>query len=236
MGRTLSRSRTFWREARRLRSTESRLLVLGIVFVIAGTAGLFLLGESVLRGETQRFDEWAVDMLRDRNDPSLGRGPHWLRGAVRDVTALGSTTIVSIVSLIVLGFALLRRNFRLAVVIFGAAGGGLVLNTLLKELYDRPRPALPHVAGMTSFSFPSGHAMVSATIYLALAAVLAVREERLVLRAYLLAVGCALALMVGLSRIYLGVHYPTDVLGGWLAGVIWAVLCALASWATRRAE
>jgi undecaprenyl-diphosphatase len=126
-----------------------------------------------------------------------------------------------------LGFALLRRNARLALLVLGAAGGGFALNQALKELIDRPRPMIPHMVALESRSFPSGHAMVSAAVYLSLAAVLAAREKQRRTKVYILGVGLLLTALVGASRVYLGFHYPTDVLAGWLAGLVWAVLFAL---------
>ena len=208
---------------------RGRLVVVAIVVVIAGSASFFAFSREVLKGDTQEFDEWAVNALRNRDDLSRARGPDWLAGSVRDVTALGSIAVIGLLSLIALGFAALRGNTRLALLILGAALGGFILNSALKGLFDRPRPRLPHVSSVTSRSFPSGHAMVSATVYLSLAAVLATREKRRILKAYILGVGLLFTVLVGLSRVYLGMHYPTDVLAGWLAGLVWAVLCALAT-------
>jgi undecaprenyl-diphosphatase len=206
---------------------REKLVLVAIATVILGTLAFFGFSHDVMQGRTQGFDEWAVESLRDRDDRGMARGPDWLVGAVRDITALGSVAVVALFSLAALGFAVLRGNARLAVLILLAAGGGFLLNTLLKEVFDRPRPALPHIARMTSRSFPSGHAMVSATVYLSLAAVLATREKRRALKAYIVGAGAILTVLVGLSRVYLGFHYPTDVLAGWLGGLVWAVLCAL---------
>ena len=208
-------------------SRRDALVLAGMFTVVLGTALFFAFANEVLEGDTQKFDERMVSALRDPADLSRGRGPDWFSGMVRDITALGSIAVVGLLALVVLGFAALRRNLRLTLLMLGAAGGGFLLNNVLKELIDRPRPALPHVAALRSRSFPSGHAMVSASVYLSLAAVLATREKRRLAKAYILGVGLLLTLLVGLSRVYLGYHYPTDVLAGWLAGLIWAVLFAL---------
>jgi undecaprenyl-diphosphatase len=209
-----------------------RISVAGGVTIAVGIVGLLLLGQAVLSGRTHSFDEWAVHSLRNTVDPSLSRGPAWLQGSVRDITGLGSIAVVTLFSLGAVGYALLARHHRLAVLILSAAAGAFLLNTGLKVLYGRPRPEYAQAAGIFSRSYPSGHAMVSAAVYLSLAAVLATRQEHRALKAYILTAASVLTILVGLSRIYLGYHYPTDVLAGWLAGVVWAVACGLATRAT----
>jgi undecaprenyl-diphosphatase len=208
-------------------SRQERLMLLAMATAVLGTAVFFLFSLEVLKGQTQKLDEWAVGWARNPTDLSLYRGPEWVLGVVRDVTALGSVSVIGLVSLTVIGFATLRGNHRLALLVLAAAGGGFAMNSLLKNLFDRPRPFLPHVLEVKTRSFPSGHAMVSAAVYLSIAALLATRERRRILKAYILSVGMLLTVLVGLSRIYLGMHYPSDVLAGWLGGLIWAVLCAL---------
>jgi undecaprenyl-diphosphatase len=114
--------------------------------------------------------------------------------------------------------------------------GGWGLGLLLKAVFGRPRPSvIPHLVEVQSLSFPSGHAMMSAVVYLTLAALLAQLSAQWAQRVYILAVGLLLTLLVGLSRVYLGVHYPTDVLAGWSAGLAWAILCWLVGrWLQRR--
>jgi len=215
--------------AREWAGRKEKLVLVAIATVILGTLAFFGFSRDVMQGHTQAFDEWAVESLRHREDRGLSRGPGWLAGSVRDVTALGSIAVLALVTLAALGYAALRGNPRLALLLLFAAGGGFAVNHALKTAFDRPRPALPHVSSVKSYSFPSGHAMVSATVYLSLAAVLATREKRRLLKGYLLGVGALLTGLVGLSRVYLGFHYPSDVVAGWLAGLVWAVLCALAT-------
>jgi undecaprenyl-diphosphatase len=209
-----------------------RISVAGSVTIAVGIVGLLLLGHAVMAGHTRSFDEWAVHSLRNGVDPSLSRGPAWLQGAVRDLTGLGSIAVVTLFSLGAVGYALLARHRRLSVLIFSAAAGAFLLNTGLKILYGRPRPEYAQAAGILSRSYPSGHAMVSAAVYLSLGAVLAARQERRALKVYLLACASLLTILVGLSRVYLGYHYPSDVLAGWTAGIVWAVACGLATRAT----
>src|SRR5207253_2476041 len=126
----------------------------------------------------------------------------------------------------VVGFLLLQGRYHTAVVVLVASVGGELANTALKNLFMRPRPTVvPHLRDVVSTSFPSGHAMESAIIYLTLAAMLMRISERRVTKIYCLAVGVLLTLLVGVSRVVLGVHYPTDVIGGWILGFVWASLC-----------
>jgi undecaprenyl-diphosphatase len=157
-------------------------------------------------------------------------------GAIRDITAFGSAVVVAFVSLSAIGMALLNGRRRLALFFLIGSAGGFLLNSGLKELYDRPRPALPESIRASHHSFPSGHAMLSMSVYLSLAMVLATRARTRAVQAYVLSLAVLLAGLVGLSRVYLGHHYPTDVLAGWLAGVAWATLCGLGAWAFGRRE
>ena len=105
--------------------------------------------------------------------------------------------------------------------------GGTVLSFGLKLVFERPRPDLvAHLVEVQTASFPSAHAMLSATTYLTLGALLARFEDRRRLKSYVLGVAIGLTVLVGISRIYLGVHWPTDVIAGWCAGAAWAVACA----------
>jgi undecaprenyl-diphosphatase len=128
----------------------------------------------------------------------------------------------------VLGYLVIARRHHAAIFILVATVGGALLSTALKGLYSRPRPdVVPHLASVTSYSFPSGHAMLSAVVYLTLGALLARLVEGRWTKLYFVGVAVLLTILVGSSRVYLGVHYPTDVAAGWAAGVGWAVLCWL---------
>jgi undecaprenyl-diphosphatase len=155
-------------------------------------------------------------------------GPPWLEEAVRDITALGSSPTLVIAVLAVFGFLALAKAWRPAVFILVASAGGLVVSSVLKELIDRPRPDLvPHGNIVYTASFPSGHSMMSAVVYLTLAALVTRLIERKRLKGYALGVAVILTLLVGVSRVYLGVHWPSDVLAGWAAGAAWALGCWL---------
>jgi len=147
----------------------------------------------------------------------------------RDVTAFGSPVVVALLTAAVLGYLWLQRRYgALWFVVVATAGGGL-LGRLLKELFARERPHPLPCLWVSSPSFPSGHAVLAAVVYLTLGILLARLEPRLLLKVYFLGVMMALACLVGLSRVYLGVHYPTDVLAGWTVGLVWSLLCWLAA-------
>jgi len=121
---------------------------------------------------------------------------------------------------------LLQGMARTALFVLAASAGGWALNALLKELFQRARPeVVPHLRDVMSLSFPSGHAMISASVYLTLGALLMRVAERRATKIYCMAMAMLVTVLVGSSRVYLGVHYPTDVLAGWLVGLSWALLC-----------
>jgi undecaprenyl-diphosphatase len=115
----------------------------------------------------------------------------------------------------------------MAVFLIASSVSGLVLSLVLKNAFDRPRPSLvPHLSHVYTSSFPSGHSMLSAVVYLTLATLVASVVKRPLLKVYVLLLGMSLTLVVGISRVYLGVHYPTDVVAGWIAGLFWALTCS----------
>ena len=201
----------------------------GPALVIAGLLLCFaLIAEEVLEGEPIAFDRSIMLALRHASDLSLPIGPPWLDEAARDVTALGSIVVLDILLLVVTGY--------LFAVGEGAppgsprdGSGGAVINTLLKSVFARPRPDLDQpLTEVLTASFPSGHAALSAVCYLTLGAILVETQTSPGLRIFFLAIAMLLTLLVGVSRIYLGVHYPTDVLAGWCFGIAWALICWIA--------
>jgi undecaprenyl-diphosphatase len=205
---------------------------------VAATAiwGFAELAGEVLEGDTHAFDERILLAMRSASDSSDPLGPGWLEELMRDLTALGSTGLLTIITLAVAGFLALDRKSHAAVFVLVAVGGGVLLSTLLKIGFDRPRPDLvPHGAVVYTASFPSGHAMLSAVVYLTLGALLARVQPRRLLKLYLLGLALLLTVAVGASRVYLGVHWPTDVLAGWAVGAAWALLCWAATlWLQRQ--
>jgi undecaprenyl-diphosphatase len=148
------------------------------------------------------------------------------------VTALGSGTNLTIVTGILVGFLCLNRRFRATGFLLSSLGSGLPLCQSLKGLFARRRPtAVPHLVDFDPASFPSGHSMGAALVYLTLGSIISRQVSGLRAKTYFLSVALVLAVIVGISRVYLGVHYPSDVLAGWAAGSLWSGLCAqVARW------
>lgn len=205
-------------------SRDTRSLI--ILAVLAGSLLLFAQFAGLVRsGATQMFDEQILLALRTPEDLSDPVGPAWLEAAGRDITALGSVTVLTLVVSGTIGYLLLARRARTALFLLVSVGSGALVSFLLKAAYRRPRPELvPPQAYAYSASFPSGHAMMSAVVYLTLAVLLAQTTARRRVTGYFLTVAIVLTLLVGVSRVYLGVHWPTDVLAGWAIGAVWALL------------
>lgn len=208
------------------------------VFIAAGLLLIFgQIAEEVVEGETNRLDRAALMAFRTAGNPADLIGPDWFEEMVRDVTALGSYAFVIIIVTAAVGYLLLMRKYGLALLLLAAEGGGMLFSTLLKELFDRPRPDLDHAARVFTASFPSGHATLSAVTFLTLGALLTRVTTDRKSKLYFMATAIVLTLLVGLSRLYLGVHYPSDILAGWCIGSAWAVLCwGGALWLQRRGD
>lgn len=213
---------------------------LTLLLGMAVSAGLILafalLAGEVIEGETAAFDRAVLLALRVAGDPETPLGPPWLRNAARDVTALGSITVLSLVTAVALGFLLLQGKRGASLLVLLSVGGGMAISGLLKNQIGRERPDLvPHGDIVFTASFPSGHSLLSAVVFLTLGAMLARFVEGRRQKAYVLVVAMTVTLLVGCSRVYLGVHWPTDVLAGWCVGAGWAALCWLvALWLQRR--
>jgi undecaprenyl-diphosphatase len=206
---------------------ELTVLLGGLILAMLAFGTFELVGE-VLEGDTQAFDERVLRSLRRADDPSLPIGPRWLHAAALDITALGAAAVIGLSVAAIVGFLLLQGMHRTALFVFLASVGGWVLNSLLKLVFARPRPdVVPHLRDVMSLSFPSGHAMTSAAVYLTLGAMLMRISERRLTKIYCMAIAMLATLLIGASRVYLGVHYPTDVLAGWMMGMSWAVVCWL---------
>ncbi|MBP7001892.1 phosphatase PAP2 family protein [Amaricoccus sp.] len=212
-----------------------RALILLLVISACGWA-FARLADEMREGETHRFDVAVLLALRDPGDPADPLGPVWVAELARDVTALGGTGVLVMVTLTAAGYLWLIGRRGATALVLGASASGIAASLLLKGGFDRPRPDLvPHGAVTYTSSFPSSHAMMAAVVYLTLAVMLARVEKRRRVRIYILAVAILLTLLVGTSRVYLGVHWPTDVLAGWAAGAGWALGCLLvAGWLQRR--
>jgi undecaprenyl-diphosphatase len=216
-----------------LSSAGSREFVLLLaVAVICGSILIFVGVTDVVReGELHQTEiRWMRD-LRSAEDPSHPIGPLWLERWSRDITALGSEAVLTLVILLVVGYLLIERSYASAVLLIASAGGGTLLTTSLKGFFDRDRPSIvPHLTDAFFKSYPSGHSMMSSVVYLTVAVLLARTMQRRRSKVYCVSAALFLSFLVGFSRIYLGVHYPTDVLAGWAAGIAWALLCWLTAY------
>lgn len=205
---------------------EARWLL--ALLTVAGLILAFgLLAEEVMEGDTGAFDRRLILLFREPADPSRLLGPTWLPEMLRDITSLGSSVVLAIVTVVVAGYLAIAQSWRALAFVLASVIGGQILGFVLKSLFERARPDLiPGAPQVFTTSFPSAHAMLSAVTYLTIAALLARIEPNPPLKRYYLAVGIALTILIGISRVGLGVHWPTDVLAGWCVGAAWALLCA----------
>jgi undecaprenyl-diphosphatase len=189
--------------------------------------GLFLLiAVAVSTGLTRGIDAWGLLALRDAADASRPFGPAWLQETGRDFTGLGSNGVLAVLVLAGSGLLALARRRTEGLFLLASFWGALALETLLKHWYGRPRPELvPHAVPVFTASFPSGHATVSAAVGFAVAALLAQSRSGRRFGTLTAAVAACLIALIGASRVYLGVHWPTDVAAGWVLGAGWAALC-----------
>jgi undecaprenyl-diphosphatase len=209
----------------------ARIEPMALLAVILGAVLLFAFGRLANlagRGSAPAFDEWLIVALRTPGNLADPIGPAWLEEMMRDFTALGSTGVLTVMVLAISGFLAMTRRGLAALFVLASVAGGVLVSQTTKWAYARPRPDLvPHGAEVFTASFPSGHSMMSAVVYLTLGALLARTEADRVVKAYILVVAVLLTVLVGASRVYLGVHWPTDVLAGWALGGLWALVCLM---------
>lgn len=219
-----------WLNAREIETLAALLLAAGGVWLFVEIA------DEVVDGETATIDERLMLALRSAADTSDPLGPPWFEETARDITGLGGGGILTLLTLASAGFLALQRKAHLALYLLAAVASGALVSTLLKLGFDRPRPDLvAHGQIVYTSSFPSGHSLISAVVYLTLGALLANGQTNVGMRIYLIGLAAFLAILIGVSRVYLGVHWPTDVLAGWAAGSAWALFCfALAERLRRR--
>lgn len=210
----------------RVPGSRSRSVVGPLAIAALAFAAFLLIAMVVSAGLTQGFDAWVLLALRSPADASQPFGPAWLQETGRDFTALGSNGVMGVLVLAASGLLALARRRTGALFLLASFWGALLLETVVKHWYGRPRPELvPHATRVFTASFPSGHATVSAAA--CLASTLLLLQARAEPRFKTLAIAVAICLvgLIGASRVYLGVHWPTDVMAGWLVGTSWTVLC-----------
>jgi undecaprenyl-diphosphatase len=211
------------------------LAVIGVALSAWAFAGIY---DEVREGETLDFDHRVLLLLREPGNPAEPWGSAQVQSAVRDVTALGGTLLTVFMTLAVAGYLVMARKPGAACFVLVAILGSMVLSYLGKDLIARPRPEfVPHAVVVITNSFPSGHATGAAATYLTLGALLARFQPRRRLKIYILSLAVFITVAVGLSRLYLGVHWPTDVLAGWTLGAGWALTCwTIARFLQRRGQ
>ncbi|MDP2357640.1 MAG: phosphatase PAP2 family protein [Beijerinckiaceae bacterium] len=199
----------------------------------------FIRVAALVAGETPGdFDVHIITALRNPNDLSDPIGPGWVEEAMRDLTALGGTAVLVLGSLATFGYLLMTGKTHSAFVLAASVVGAFLLSHAMKFGFSRPRPDLvPHGARIYTLSFPSGHAMMSTAVYLTLAALLARTQKKTRVKVFVIAIAAILAILVGASRVYLGVHWPTDVIAGWAGGAGWAIFCwSIMYWLQQRGQ
>jgi undecaprenyl-diphosphatase len=213
-------------------------LVIALVAIAGGILAFLRLADVVAEGESEAFDRALLLLFRDPANLARGPGPGWLPGVMRDITALGGFAVLTLIVVVTAVYLVLVGKRAAALFVVLAVTGGTLLSHGLKMLFDRPRPDLiPNAPLELTASFPSGHAMISAVTYLTLGVLLTRLDAPRRVHAYFLAVAVVMTVMIGISRIYLGVHWPTDVLAGWCLGAAWALFCWLvALWLQRRGQ
>ena len=223
-------------EATTLRLSANELLMLvALLIVVLGTWGFIELADKVLSGSTQHFDQRAVELFRQAVLNHVPVSSEVIDQTFMDISALGGPTVLLLMTAAILGFLLWERRYNALLLMTMATVGGLILAWLLKEAIGRNRPEGMHLAIVQLSSFPSGHSMLSAVIYPTLGTLLARVVPRKRLKIYFMLVALTLSFLIGVSRIYLRVHYPTDVLAGWAAGLAWAAFCwTIAKYLQRR--
>lgn len=205
---------------------ENRTAVVPVTLVAIAAIGVFSflsIADEVAEGEIAAADTWLFNLFRSVSDPSLPLGPPWLPEAAAEITALGGYPVIVLTVLAVVGLLLVTRRYGPALYTVFSVGTGALASHVLKEFYERPRPTLvEHLDIVHTASFPSGHAMVGTVAYLTLAALVTRFVTDWRVRVYVVSVALLLAVMIGLTRVYLGVHWPSDVAAGWALGVAWA--------------
>ena len=196
--------------------------------VAGALAGFAALTDEVAEGGTGRLDRLVLLAFRVPGHPDIALGPHWVQEAARDVTALGGFTVLTLVTVLATAMLVIHGRRRQALVFVATVAIAQAVSAVLKTWIDRPRPTLvEHLDLVYSSSFPSGHAMMTPAVYLTLAGILAAGEAKRSEKLLLLGGAALLSVAVGVSRVYLGVHWPTDVLGGWTLGAATALAASL---------
>lgn len=206
-------------------ASHERAVLAGWLLIVAGTWVFFEVAGRVSGGQTQAFDERVVRLFRKPHRPEEVIGPSWLAQFAREITVLGSySALILVVSVSTLFLSAADQKIALRTLL-GATATGYVAMLWLKSSFQRPRPEIvPHLADFHSSSFPSGHALMSVVVYVTLSFQLLRVINNGRVRLAIMFTAILLTTLVGASRVFLGVHFPTDVLAGWTAGLVWSLI------------
>jgi len=222
--------------ARLLRFARTEVAALGALFIIALGVVVFMeLADDMAETDGMAFDQAILIWLQPV--PGQPRGPWWLQEAAADLTSLGGISVLTLFALIVFVFLLIQRKWLSATLLTVGLTGGVALSEGLKALFERERPPLAYQAVETlNASFPSGHALLSTVFYLSLGVMLTRAFPRRRLKAFIVGAAILIAVLIGLTRIYLGAHWASDVMAGWSAGAAWAMILWLFAYAVERRQ
>ncbi len=221
----LERASKQFPKLKKLLRKEILIMISALILLLFFWGGIEL-RDLFMVDRAQQFDEWLLLSVRDSENPQKLFGPHWVDESVRDITAIGGPAVLTFIIVVVMIYLLLQKSYRAATLVLITTLGGLLISLLLKDFFLRERPDIvPALMVETSPSFPSGHSMLSAIAYLTMGSLLTRLETNPKVRVYIISIAIFVAAMVGITRVLLGVHYPTDVLVGWIVGFFWASLC-----------
>lgn len=222
---------------RLLTVARTEIAALTALFVAAvGVVSFVELADDMTEADGQAFDQQVLALLRPyADDPGRPWGPWWLKEAAADITSLGGISVLGLFTLIAIAFLLSQRKWLSSLLLALGLTGGVMLSEGLKAVFERERPprALQAVETINA-SFPSGHALLATVFYLSVAVMLTRAFPRRRFKIFVLGVGMVMALLVGLTRIYLGAHWATDVFAGWAVGSAWAMFLWLVAYGVAR--
>ena len=203
---------------------EARLIIAFIVVAIVLLV-VVRLGSEIQEDGTSGFDRWMLLSLRQPGNLGAPAGPAWLRAVFVDISALGGVTALTLLTTSVVGYLFVAKRWITAALVAAATISGSLIERFLKISFARARPAIvPHFVEVHSLSYPSGHATNSAVVFLTLGTLLARSQATRPTRIYVVAAPMLFTILIGCSRVYNGVHWPTDVIAGWAVGGSWALL------------
>jgi undecaprenyl-diphosphatase len=232
----MNRSATLELLRRTLRLARAEIAALAAFMVVAlGVMAFIEIADDMTEADGRAFDEAVLHWLQ----PVAGqpRGPWWLHEAAADLTSLGGISVLALFALVAFAFLLIQGKRLSAALLALGLAGGVGLSEGLKALFERQRPPAAYQAVETlNASFPSGHALLATVFYLSLGVMLTRALPRRRLKAFALGAAMLIAALVGLTRIYLGAHWTSDVIAGWSAGAAWAMALWLVAWAVQRRQ